>query len=181
MIEYCCQQKVLCNWGSTLKQSSAVHIQASYSADGILPGSSSKFRLLVINLASVPDSWLIPQNTKASNVVRKPVDPFMKEKKLIFLSGAIPIIFISLIVFRQFLENNFRGSMKYRYIYSYGSTISLFIQLFLILISFLLALYILFNRKRYKFWTCAFSFILSSSVFLYVTIMFLIGFMKTSN
>ena len=51
---YSCQQKVLCNWGMTLKQSSAVHIQASYSADVILPGSSSKLRLLVINLASVP-------------------------------------------------------------------------------------------------------------------------------
>jgi aminopeptidase N len=35
------QQKVLCNWGMTLKQSSAVHIQALVSADGILPGSSS--------------------------------------------------------------------------------------------------------------------------------------------
>ena len=35
---YSCQQKVLCNWGSTLKQSSAVHIQALVSADGILPG-----------------------------------------------------------------------------------------------------------------------------------------------
>ncbi len=54
------QHAVFC-WGSTLNQASAVHIQALYSADGILPGSSSKLRLLVINLASVPDSWLIPQ------------------------------------------------------------------------------------------------------------------------
>jgi hypothetical protein len=44
----------LCNWGLTLKQSSAVHIQALYPADVILPGSGSKLRLLVINLASVP-------------------------------------------------------------------------------------------------------------------------------
>ncbi len=52
---------VLCNWGLTLKQSSAVHIQALVSADVILPGSGSKLRLLVINLASVPGSWSIPQ------------------------------------------------------------------------------------------------------------------------
>jgi hypothetical protein len=31
------EQKVLCNWGRTLKQSPAVHIQALVSADGILP------------------------------------------------------------------------------------------------------------------------------------------------
>jgi hypothetical protein len=37
----------------TLKQSSAVHIQALYLADGILLGSSYKLRLLVINLVSV--------------------------------------------------------------------------------------------------------------------------------
>ena len=48
------QQKVLCNWGMTSQQSAAVHIQALYPADGILPVSSSKLRLLVINLASVP-------------------------------------------------------------------------------------------------------------------------------
>jgi len=39
--------------GMTLKQSSAVHIQSLYSADGILLGSSYKLRLLVINLVSV--------------------------------------------------------------------------------------------------------------------------------
>jgi hypothetical protein len=33
-------QKVLCNWGWTEEQSSAVHIQALVSADGILLGSS---------------------------------------------------------------------------------------------------------------------------------------------
>ena len=34
----CVQQKVLCNWGLTLQQSAAVHIQALVSADGILLG-----------------------------------------------------------------------------------------------------------------------------------------------
>ena len=37
-----------------MKESSAVHIQALYSVDVILPGSRSERRLLVINLASVP-------------------------------------------------------------------------------------------------------------------------------
>ncbi|MBL0183927.1 MAG: hypothetical protein IPP96_17220 [Chitinophagaceae bacterium] len=60
------QQKVLCNWGMTLKQSSAVHIQALYSADVILPGSSSKLRLLVINLASVPGGQLVNSPTAQS-------------------------------------------------------------------------------------------------------------------
>jgi hypothetical protein len=60
------QHQVLCNWGMTLKQSSAVHIQALVSADGILPGSSSKLRLLVINLASVPGGQLVNSPTAQS-------------------------------------------------------------------------------------------------------------------
>jgi hypothetical protein len=50
----------------TLKQSSAVHIQALVSADGILPGSSFKLRLLVINLASVPGGQLVNSPTAQS-------------------------------------------------------------------------------------------------------------------
>jgi hypothetical protein len=50
----------------TLKQSPAMHIQASYSADVILPGSSSKLRLLVINLASVPGGQLVNSPTAQS-------------------------------------------------------------------------------------------------------------------
>jgi hypothetical protein len=53
----------LCNWGGTLKQSSAVHIQALVSADVILLGSSSKHRLLAINLASVPGRQLVNSPT----------------------------------------------------------------------------------------------------------------------
>ena len=60
---HCLQHAVLCNWGMTLKQSSAVHIQALYSADVILLGSSSKLRLLVINLASVPGGQLVNSPT----------------------------------------------------------------------------------------------------------------------
>jgi hypothetical protein len=50
----------------TLKQSSAVHIQALYPADGILPGSSFKLQLLVINLASVPGGQLVNSPTAQS-------------------------------------------------------------------------------------------------------------------
>ncbi|MDP1818132.1 MAG: hypothetical protein Q8K92_27010 [Leadbetterella sp.] len=50
----------------TLKQSSAVHIPALYSAGVILPGSSSKLRLLVINLASVPGGQLVNSPTAQS-------------------------------------------------------------------------------------------------------------------
>ena len=51
---------------SSAVQSSAVHIQALYPADGILPGSSSKLRLLVINLASVPGRQLVNSPTAQS-------------------------------------------------------------------------------------------------------------------
>jgi hypothetical protein len=43
-----------------------VHIAALYSADVILPGSSSKHRLLVINLASVPGGQLVNSPTAQS-------------------------------------------------------------------------------------------------------------------
>jgi len=63
---YCHQQKVLCNCDTANKQSSAVHIQALVSADVILPGSSSKLRLLVINLASVTGRQLVNAPTAQS-------------------------------------------------------------------------------------------------------------------
>jgi hypothetical protein len=50
----------------TLQQSSAVHIQALISADVILPGSSFKLQLLVINLASVPGGQLVNTPTAQS-------------------------------------------------------------------------------------------------------------------
>jgi len=52
--------------GLDVEQSSAVHIQALVSADGILPGSSSKLRVLVINLASVPGGQLVNSPTAQS-------------------------------------------------------------------------------------------------------------------
>jgi len=62
------QQKVLCNWGLTLQQSSAVHIQALVSADGILLVISSLHQLLIINLASVPGGQLVNSPTAQSLV-----------------------------------------------------------------------------------------------------------------
>jgi len=59
------QQKYCCNWGWTEEQSAAVHIQSLVSADGILPGSSSKLQLLVINLASVLGRQLVNSPTAA--------------------------------------------------------------------------------------------------------------------
>jgi len=47
------------------EQSSAVHIQALVSADGIQPGISSKLQLLFINLASVPGGQLVNSPTAA--------------------------------------------------------------------------------------------------------------------
>ena len=119
-------------------------------------------------------------STAASpTVVRKPVDPFMKQKKLILLSLTIPILFVLLVLFRQFLEYYFRFSKEYKYIYSYGSTISFFVQLFLVLSSFLLGIYIIANRRRYTFWTNLVSLIFGLSLFLYFTTMLLIGVIKT--
>jgi len=43
-----------------------IHIQALYPADGILPGSSFKLQLLVINLASVPGGQLVNTPTAQS-------------------------------------------------------------------------------------------------------------------
>jgi hypothetical protein len=48
-----------------LQQSAAVHIQALYPADGILPVISSKLQLLFINLASVPGGQLVNSPTAA--------------------------------------------------------------------------------------------------------------------
>ena len=54
----CQQHRVLCNWGLTEVQSSAVHIQTSYPADGILTSRNAKHQILIINLASVPGGQL---------------------------------------------------------------------------------------------------------------------------
>ena len=58
----------MCNLGSTLKQSSAVHIPASYSADGILLSISNNNEHFIINLASVPGRQLVNSPTAQSLV-----------------------------------------------------------------------------------------------------------------
>ena len=50
-------------WGWTEEQSAALHIQALYSADGILPAISSYHQLLIIDLASVPGRQLVNSPT----------------------------------------------------------------------------------------------------------------------
>ena len=60
------QHQVLCNWGMTLKQSSAVHIPALHSADGILLSISNNNELFIINLASVPGRQLVNSPTAQS-------------------------------------------------------------------------------------------------------------------
>jgi hypothetical protein len=57
-----------------LKQSSAVHIQALVSADGILLGSSSKLQLLFINLAPVPGRQLV--NSPTAQSLERYVPPY---------------------------------------------------------------------------------------------------------
>jgi hypothetical protein len=58
--------EVFCNWGGALLQSTIMHIQALVSADIFVLYSSSKLRLLLINLASLSDgSRSIPELNKA--------------------------------------------------------------------------------------------------------------------
>jgi hypothetical protein len=52
--------------GATNIFSTFLHIQALYPADAILPGSSAKLWLLVINLASVPGGQLVNSPTAQS-------------------------------------------------------------------------------------------------------------------
>ena len=74
----------------TLKQSSAVHIQALVSADRILLGSSTKLRLIVINLASVTGRQLVNSPLhKAPNVVRHLLTPNMYIYKYITIFAFI--------------------------------------------------------------------------------------------
>jgi hypothetical protein len=51
--------------GLDVETTSAMHIQALVSADGILPGISSKLQLLFINLTSVPGRQLFNSPTAA--------------------------------------------------------------------------------------------------------------------
>lgn len=143
-------------------------------------------------LPTLPRQWHEHQTTAANRLCaveerqkrlklycHKPVTQFMKQKKLILLSIAIPVLFALLVAFRKFLEYYFRFSKEYKYIYSYGSTFSLFVQLFLILSSFILGIYIIVNRKQYTFWTTLISFVFGLSLFLYFTTALLISLIKT--
>jgi hypothetical protein len=93
---------------------------------------------------------------------------FMKEKKLIFSSLSIPALFVVFGFLHQPLEYYFRFSIDYKYIYTYGSLLLMALQIFLIFLSFIFGVYIFYNRKRYQLWRSVFSFIVASSLFLYI-------------
>lgn len=97
----------------------------------------------------------------------------MNSRKLIIISLAIPVLFVLLIVFRQLIEYYFRFSKEYRFIYSQGSPIAFFTQLFLVFFSFLWGIYIIINRRRYTAQVFYISLILGLSVFIYILIIFL--------
>lgn len=90
--------------------------------------------------------------------------------RIVITSFAVPIAFILIMFLNNLLERNFRGSHKYRFIYSYGSTICTFTQLGLTLISLLLALNVAVNYKKYTVWTNIIAFLFGASVFLYLFI-----------
>ncbi len=90
----------------------------------------------------------------------------MKERKLILISLSIPVLFVLLALFKDFVEYYYRFSEKYRYIYSIGATISSFLQMLLILLSFSLGIYIIVNRKQYTWKTNMLALLLGVSLFL---------------
>lgn len=95
---------------------------------------------------------------------------FMKERKLILLSLSIPVLFVLLALFKDFVEYFYRASEKYRYIYTIGATISSFLQMLLILLSFSLGIYIIVNRKQYTWKTNMLALLLGVSLFLIIAI-----------
>jgi len=102
----------------------------------------------------------------------------MKEKKLILLSLTIPILYGLLVLFDRFLEYYFRFSKEYRFIYSYGSSIILNVQLIIILFSFGLGIYIIANLKKFTRTTIIISLFFGLSLFLYFIIMILLVVLK---
>jgi hypothetical protein len=108
----------------TLQQSSAVHIQALYPADVILPGSSSKLRLLVINLTSVPggqlvnsptaqslERWLLcgqtkQFNTKVKSTIETNTDTFGEVYPKFRLLTIICIVYWIVLLLRLFSRND---------------------------------------------------------------------------
>jgi hypothetical protein len=81
--------------GGSLPAAAVMHIQALISTDVILPGSSSKLRLLVINLARPTgrqvqfraDCWLIAQLQKIQLVAGNVMRPHMIILAFIFLTS----------------------------------------------------------------------------------------------
>jgi hypothetical protein len=104
-----------------------------------------------------------------------------KEKRLLFISLAIPILFSFLAFLSQILEYYFRFSDKYHFIYSWGSSFSFLVQMILILVSMTFGIYFLDQRKQLNFQFFIFGLLLSSSVFLYCFIALLIILSNVSS
>jgi hypothetical protein len=98
-------------------------------------------------------------------LIYKPIQPLMKEKKLILIALAIPVLFYITIEMRGILEYYFRISEKYHYIYTYGSLYFLFVQVILLVVSFYIGLYMVVNRKQYSLKTKIIALLPGSSVF----------------
>lgn len=102
----------------------------------------------------------------------------MKERKLILLCFSIPVLFVLLVLFKDFVEYYYRFSEKYRYIYTIGSTISFFLQMLLILFSFSLGIYIFVNRKEYTWKTNMLALLFGVSLFLFFSTMMVYAIIK---
>src|SRR5690242_19465012 len=97
-----------------------------------------------------------------------------KEKKLLFISLAIPFLFGFLSFITSLAEYYFRLSTKYHFIYSWVSTTSFFMQIALVLVSMAFGVYFLDQRKQMNSWFFIFGLLISSSVFVYFFIALII-------
>ena len=109
-------------------------------------------------------------NSMKADIVYRFVNALLTvtSKVVIILSCIIPVVFIILMFLHNYIEQHFRSSLKYRYIYSYGGLLCACIQYELILISFLLILNIVFNSRKYNVWTNVIATFLGGSVFIYI-------------
>ena len=104
-----------------------------------------------------------------------------KEKKLLFISLVIPVLFTFLAFINRLAEYYFRLSTKYHFIYSWVSTTSLFVQMGLVLVSMIFGIYFVDQRKRFKSRLSIPWVLLSSGVFLHFLIALIIILFEVSS
>ena len=86
-------------------------------------------------------------------------------------AGCVTLLLIMIAEGRTGLEYYFRFSKEYHWIYANGSFMGLLLQLFLLIISLVFSLYLIYTAKRYSnrvLWIG--SFVLAASPFTYFTI-----------